>query len=111
MGGEEITDDDKQWGMLAWLPIIGDIMSIIILLTEDRKNRPFQKYNAVLSLSLRMVGYVASGVVGWIIPCLGNTILFVALMVYLVILMLKAKEGEWVEIPFITDFCKNQGWI
>jgi hypothetical protein len=24
---------------------------------------------------------------------------------------IKAYQGEWVQIPWLTDFCKNQGWI
>jgi uncharacterized membrane protein len=106
----EISDDDKQWGMLCWLPIVGDVMSIIVLLTDERKARPFQKYNAVLSLALRVVIYVVSAVIGSIIPCIGNAVLFIAGLVYLIILMLKAKDGEWVEVPWLSDFVVQQGW-
>lgn len=106
----EISEEDKQWAMLSWLPVIGDIMAIIILLTDERKARPFQKYNAVLSLALRVIIYVVSAVIGSIIPCIGNTVLFVAGLVYLIILLLKAKDGEWVEVPWLSDFVQQQGW-
>jgi hypothetical protein len=26
-------------------------------------------------------------------------------------LAVKAYQGEWVTVPLLTDFCKNQGWI
>jgi uncharacterized membrane protein len=106
----DISEEDKQWGMLCWLPVIGDIMAIIVLLTDERKARPFQKYNAVLSLALRVVIYVISGVLGWVVPCIGNGVLFVVGLVYLIILMLKAKDGEWVEVPWLSDFVVQQGW-
>ena len=46
---EEITDDDKLWALLSWLfwPI-----AIIVLLLEDKKQRPFIKYHAIQALAL-----------------------------------------------------------
>ena len=34
-----------------------------------------------------------------------------AVLIYTIYLAIQAYQGEWVTIPFITDFCKNQGWI
>jgi uncharacterized membrane protein len=100
MGGKEITDDDKLWALLSWLlwPI-----AIIALLIEDRKERPFIKYNAVNSLAYSLIWYVIGTIT---VGCL-----WVVGAIYAIYLAIKSYQGEWVEVPFITDFCKNQGWI
>ena len=55
-----------------------------------------------------MVGYVISGVLAVIgIGC----ILWIAVLIYQIYLAIKSYQGEWVTVPVITDFCKNQGWI
>ncbi len=46
----DLTSDDRLWALLSWLfwPV-----AVIMLLMDDKKTRPFIKYNAVLSLGLR----------------------------------------------------------
>jgi len=104
-GGGELTDDDKLWALLSWLlwPI-----AIIALLMEDKKQRPFIKYHAVQALAVGVVGYVVSGVLSVIIV---GCFLWFAVLIYQIYLAIQAYQGEWVEVPFITDFCKDQGWI
>jgi len=105
MGGEEITQDDKLWALLSWLfwPI-----AIVVLLLEDKKQRPFIKYHAVQSLVLTAIGWIISFALSFIgIGC----VLGIAWLVYVIYLAIKAYQGEWVEIPWLTAFCKNQGWV
>jgi uncharacterized membrane protein len=105
MGGEEVTDDDKLWALLSWLfwPI-----AVVVLLLEDKKQRPFIKYHAVQALAVGVVGYVISGVLSVIgVGC----VLWLVVLIYQIYLAVKSYQGEWVEVPVITDFCKNQGWI
>ena len=98
----DITDDDKLWSLLSW--IIWPI-GLIAILMEDKKERPFIKYNAVMSLAL---GIVLSVVVGITAPfTCGITVVLFAYPIYLGI---KAYQGGWVEVPWLTDFVKNQGW-
>ncbi|HEC33523.1 MAG TPA: DUF4870 domain-containing protein [Chloroflexi bacterium] len=101
----EITDDDKLWALLSWLfwPI-----AIIVLLLEDKKQRPFIKYNAVQSLALAIVGWIISAILTFVLV---GCVVGVAWLVYAIYLAIKAYQGEWVTVPFLTDFCKNQGWI
>jgi len=104
MGGE-VTDDDKLWALLSWLfwPI-----AIIVLLLEDKKQRPFIKYHAIQALAVGVIGYVISGVLSVIgVGC----VLWLAVLIYQIYVAIKAYKGEWVTIPVITDFCKNQGWV
>jgi uncharacterized membrane protein len=97
MGGEEITQDDKLWALLSYIfcPLIG----IIVLLLEDKKNRPFLKYNAVVSIILGILVVVLS----W--ACIGVLVWF-----YAIYLGVKSYQGEWVEVPLVSDFVRNQGW-
>jgi uncharacterized membrane protein len=107
-GMQEITQDDKLWGLLSWLPWVGWILAIIALLVEPQKERAFVRYHAIQSLAANVVLTVLSIILGVtvILSC-------VAPFLWLVLLYpaVKAYQGEWVEIPVVTDFCKNQGWI
>jgi uncharacterized membrane protein len=78
-----------------FVPLIG----IVVLLMEDKKNRPFLKYNAIVSIILGVLTIVLSGI------CIGPIF-----WIYSIFLGVKAYKGEWVEVPVITDFVKNQGW-
>jgi uncharacterized membrane protein len=93
----EVTDDDKLWALLSY--IFSPLVGIIMLLIEDKKNRPFIKYNAVVSIVVGVLAIVLSSV------CIG-----VLVWIYGIYLGIKSYQGEWVEVPFISDFVRNQGW-
>ena len=43
----DVTQDDKLWAMLGYIiPLI----AIVVLFMEDKKNRPYVKFNAVQSI-------------------------------------------------------------
>ncbi len=100
----DITSDDKMWGMLTYAPIIGFWVALYALLVEEKKNRPFIKYNAVQAMAIYVViaasSLIAVGV------CLASVI-----WIYQIYLMVQVNKGERVVIPVITDFCKKQNWI
>jgi uncharacterized membrane protein len=98
MGGSEVTDDDKLWALLSYIfsPLIG----IIVLLVEDKKDRPFLRYNAVISIVLGVIAIVLS----W--ACVGILVWF-----YAIYLGIKSYQGEWVEVPMVSDFVRDQGWV
>jgi uncharacterized membrane protein len=100
----EVTSDDKLWAALSWIPAIGPWVALVVLLMEEKKNRPFIKYHAVHSLAVAVVIFLSSLVLVGI--CLGIIAFFV--MFYWAY---QAYEGKTFEIPLITDFVKNQGWI
>ena len=101
----EINDQDKLMAALSY-PI--GIVAIVILLIEDMKSRPFQKYHAVQALAVNIVLIVLSIVLGWtvILACVPLLLWFVT--IYWAI---KAYQGEYLEIPILTDFLKKQGWL
>ncbi len=100
---DEITSDDKLWAALAYF--FSPIVPIILLLMEDKKNRPFIKAHNVQAL---VMGIVLS-VVG--VPIAAVT-LGCGSLIFLVMWFwaYKAYQGEYVNIPIVTDFVKNQGW-
>ena len=101
-----ITDDDKLWALLSW--IFSPIVPIIVLLLEDKKVRPFIKYNAIQALVVSVVGYAISAILSAVlIGCFTG----LALLVYVIYLAIQSYQGNWVTIPVVTDFCVNQGWI
>ena len=97
MSSNEITQDDKLWALLSYIfcPLVG----IIVLLIEDKKGRPFIKYNAVVSIVLGILVALLS----W--ACIGLLV-----WIYAIYLGFKSYQGEWVEVPVISDFVRNQGW-
>jgi len=101
-----ITDDDKLWALLSW--IFSPIVPIIVLLLEDKKVRPFIKYNAIQALVVSVVGYAISAVLSAVvIGCFTG----LALLVYVIYLAIQSYQGNWITVPVVTDFCVNQGWI
>lgn len=93
----EITSDDKLWALLAY--VLSPIVPIIILLTEDKKNRPFLKAHNVQALILGIITIITSTF------CIGILVWF-----YQIYLGFKAYQGEYVEVPVISNFVKSQGW-
>lgn len=103
---EEITSDDKLWALLAY--IFAPLVSLILMLIEDKKNRPFIKYHSVQSLILGIVVIVLEIVLSFtIVGCIIPLALWVAMIYWGV----EAYNGKYVEIPIVTKFIKDQGWV
>ncbi|MBM3152429.1 MAG: DUF4870 domain-containing protein [Chloroflexi bacterium] len=102
----DITSDDKLWALLGY--IFSPLIPLIMLLMEDKKSRPFIKFHAVQAIVLGIIQLVFYMVLGWIFIglCLG-----LALFSYMIYLGVKAYNGEYVEVPGVTNFIKNQNWV
>ncbi len=98
----DVTSDDKLWGLLSYL--LTPIVPAIILLMEDKKNRPFMRYHAIQALALFVIEFVLSAI---LIGVCVVPIYIIALIYYAI----KAYQGELVVIPWLTDFMKKQGWL
>lgn len=102
----DVTSDDKLWALLSW--IFAPLIPIIVLLLEDKKDRPFIKYHAMHALVLVIVGWVISGILSaFIIGCF----VYAALLIYQIFLAVQAYNGNYVTVPLLTDFLKGQDWI
>jgi uncharacterized membrane protein len=100
---EETTQNDRLWAALSWIPIspVWPILAIVALLMESTKNRPFVRYNAIVS--------IATGIVSIIITIVTfglGALLFLVFFYW----AYKAYQGETVEIPWVSNFVRNQGW-
>ncbi|MBM3182194.1 MAG: DUF4870 domain-containing protein [Chloroflexi bacterium] len=94
----EISSDDKLWAMLGYLiPLI----ALVALLMEEKKNRPYVKFNAVQSLVATVVLSILSTV-----TCGFGAVLFLVMLWW----AYQAYQGQDVRIPMISDFIRNQGW-
>lgn len=105
--GYEVTSDDKLWALLAY--ILTPIVPIILLLMEDKKNRPFIRAHNAQALIWGIINIVVGSILsGVLFFCFGLPWLLIwGVGVYFGI---KAYQGETVTIPVITDFVRNQGW-
>lgn len=101
----EITSDDKLWALLSW--ILAPIVPIIVLLMEEKKSRPFIKYNAIMGLAWSIVYGVVGGALS--VVFVGICILGLG-AVAAIFWGIKSYQGETVKVPVLSDFIKNQGW-
>ncbi len=99
----EITSDDKLWAALAYF--FSPITPIIIMLMDDKKDRPFIKAHNAQALVLGILMTVILPVVATL--TLGCGAIIGLIMWYWAY---KAYQGEYIKIPVVTDFVKNQGW-
>ncbi len=93
----EISSDDRLWAALAY--VFSPLVPIILMFMEDKKNRPFIKANNMQALILGIITAVTSAF------CIGILVWF-----YQLYCAYQAYQGQTVNIPVLTDFCKNQGW-
>jgi uncharacterized membrane protein len=104
---ETTTSDDRLWALLAY--VLTPVVPIILLLMEDKKNRPFIKahnmqaliygiFNLVVGTVLSIVLIFCPGVpslILWLIGCYWGY---------------QAYQGKLVNIPVITNMVHRQGW-
>ena len=100
----EITQDDRLWAALAWIPItpLWPIFAIVALLLEDKKDRPFIRFHAVRSLVTGVILIPLS-----IVTCGCAAVIYIVFFYWAYL----AYQGQTVEIPFVTGFARNQGWV
>jgi uncharacterized membrane protein len=101
----ESTSDDRLWVLLGY--IFTPIIPIVVLLLEDKKNRPFIKAHNMQALILGIVEWVINILLSFVVIGCITSVLTLILNIYLGI---KANRGEVFEIPVITKFVRQQGW-
>jgi uncharacterized membrane protein len=98
-GFPEATSDDKLWAALAY--VFSPLVPIILLLLEDKKDRPFIRAHIVQALIMGIIFSILAAVT---LLCL--SVLWIIMLYW----AYKAYQGELVNIPVVTDFVKGQGW-
>ena len=99
----EVTSDDKLWAALAYF--FSPLVPIIIMLMEDKKNRPYLRSHNAQALVMGILMAVIVPVIGTFTLGCGFILWFI--MWYWAYV---AYQGKAISIPVVTDFCKNQGW-
>ena len=99
-----LSSDDRLWAALTY--IFSPLVPIILLLLEDYKNRPYIRYHSFQAL---VVGIILA----ILVPIIAMFTLGCGAILWLIMFYwaYKAYKGEWFEIPVVTDFVKNQGWV
>ena len=111
---DDVTDQDKLMAAIAY-PI--PLVAIIMLLVEEMRKRPFQKYHAVQALAANVVLWVAIVVLGCVLSILsiwlGGLCGISAPILWFVTLYwsYESYQGKYFEIPVVTDFLKGQAWL
>jgi uncharacterized protein len=104
----EVTSDDKLWALLSYIfsPVIP---LVIMFLMPDKKDRPFLRYHSVQALVFGVVGIVISAIasITVVLACIIPPLYLIAAIFY----GFKAYQGNYVTIPVITNFAKQQGWM
>ncbi len=102
----DVTSDDRLWALLSYL--LTPLIPIIILLMEDKKSRPFIRAHYIQALVLGVALVVFNMIMAFIpiINCI-TPLVTLGLVIWLAV---RANKGEYITLPVITDFVKNQGW-
>ena len=103
----DVTSDDKLWAALGY-PIA--LVAIIVLFMEDKKNRPFIKFHAVQSIALNVVFFIVATILSVVTFGFGGLCVPLIWLVFFYWAYL-AYQGQMFEVPFVTNFIKNQGWV
>jgi uncharacterized membrane protein len=104
-----VTSDDKLWALLAY--VLSPVVPIIILLMQDKKDRPFIKLHNMQALVAGLAAVVILAVIA-VIPLVNCFLPVIGLVLWIVLIYwgLQAYNGKEVVIPVISDFVKQQGW-
>jgi hypothetical protein len=120
----ESSSDDRLMSALAWLTLVLlqlPIVSVIQLLSPTTKDRPFQRHHAITSLLFfaaamvyEVVAAIAYTILGALTLGCGYACLWVifflphALGLYYA---LQAYNGKTIELPALSNFGRQQGWM
>lgn len=121
-----VTDDDKLLSMLSWLSMAIlslPIVPLILLISENTKNRSYQRHHAITGLLFYAAAIVYELVAGAVFGIL-TTVPLVSLAACLCLWVIffvphalslyyafQAYSGKRIELPYLTAFGRRQGWL
>jgi hypothetical protein len=121
-----VTDDDRLLSMLSWLSMAVfslPIVPFILLLSENTKNRSYQRYHAVTGLLFYAAAVVYELLAGTVfgilmtVPlvnlatCLCLWVIFFVPHAIALYYAFKAYGGKRIDLPYLTAFGRRQGWL
>ena len=104
------TDANENDRLMAALAYAFGIVSIIILLVDSMKSRPYQKYHAMQSLGLHIIGFIVVVVLS-LLPCIGTCIGLVIWLGPAFYYAYITYQGAYFDIPALSNFMRQQGWL
>ncbi len=126
-GGEvDVTasSDDRLMAALAWasMAILQiPLVSLVLLIAEENKKRPFQRFHAVNSILFWIAGFfyeILAAIVFIVLTvislgCLGLFLWVIFFLPHLAAFYYayQAYQGKRSEVPFLTELARGQGWI
>lgn len=99
MEENEITSDDRLFAALAYF--FSPLVPIILLFAADKKDRPFIKAHNAQALVVGVLYIVLTAVT---FGC--GSIVWLVMLYW----AYKAYQGEYIEIPVVSEFVRGQGW-
>lgn len=114
----QVTDEEKIWGLIAWIiSIIGAIIALIL-----KPSSKYVKYWAYLSISffvimiiglmiVQIIGLILGFVpfAGWIIATIINGLYSLAILIVWIFGIIKSLSMEFWKPPLIYDLAKMMG--
>jgi len=107
------------WVSMAILQI--PLVSLVLLVAEENKKRPFQRFHAVNSIIFWVAGFIYEiiAVIVYLVltiislGCLGLFLWVIFFLPHLAAFYYayQAYQGKRSEVPFITEFARSQGWV
>jgi len=120
----DVSDDDRLLAALSWLSLAIfqiPLVSVVLLLAEANKNRPFQRYHAINSIGFwaaavvyEVLATIVYSVVGALTLGCGLVCLFPIFFIPHIIALYYAYEsymGRRPVIPVVSEFMNGQGWV
>jgi uncharacterized membrane protein len=104
MGATDSTSDDRLWAALSY--VFSPLVPIILLLWEEKKDRPFIKAHNMQALVMGIVEIVLWVLLGWTFFLTCVPLLLWVVMLYWAY---QAYQGKMVNIPVVSNMVKGQG--
>jgi uncharacterized membrane protein len=118
-----VNENDRLMAAAAYATqvILPVVVPAIMLLSEENKRRPFQKYHAIQSLGflvaaviyevLAVIVFIGLSIVS--LGCLSCIlwVLFLLPVVPAFYYAYRAYQGQYFDIPMVTDFLVQSKWL
>ena len=119
---KDATDNDRLMAALAYASqvVIPLLVPAIMLLAEESKERPFQRFHAIQSLGFLVIAIIYEVLAAIVYcgltavtGCLGCVLWLMFLLPAIPALYYasQAYQGLYFTIPFLTDFLVNSKWL
>ncbi len=120
---KDVTDNDRLMAALAYISqvVIPVVIPAVMLLAEESKKRPFQKYHGIQALGFFvaaviyevLAAIVFTGLTIVTAGCLACVlwVLFLLPVVPALYYAYQAYQGLYFKIPLLTDFLVQNKWL